>query len=687
MIVFVALFVLMLVANATFEVMGQSDDSVSEIVIEQYLGDVVGNLLAILAAYIAIGAMIGVGVLLVLTGLAGRRLGKMSRFAALPCVIMVHAVIWAWHIKQFPQVHNALLYKRSGSLAALQRFITHDLSPVVFTVVGFFALAVILAAIVRTAITQRGSISQSLGPRQQRVVAAVVCSTTFLAIALMVFIASRINGGTRSRPNILVVANDSMRMESLGFGGYGRDTSPNMDTFVKDSVIFDQAYVPLARTFPSWATFLTGQLPYRHGIRHMFPMPKRRLQGQVALPRFLNQQGYRTAIVADYAGDVFTRMDVGFEKVDAPPFTFRSLIAQRCLLMHPAVLPYLGNRLGRFLFPNLAGLSELSQTDTTVDAFLDTIDGGDGRPFFIVGFFSASHFPFASPYPYYKMFADPGYTGSSLYMRFQEMHEKAGAITKEAEQIRALFDGTIRHFDHHFGDIVRHLEKRGLLDNTIVVLTADHGEQVAEFGTLGHGGHLRGRHAYRIPFVFHAPWLEPRRIDALVRSQDFARTICGLLGLDPPDGIGGVDLGPLLRGDKESLGLLGFGETGMWLVEKGAEFYFENRIPYPGLIHAAEVRSDFDDEVCIQPKYEDIVVRAKHRAVWDEERKVIYVPTPDGPVIEAYRLENGLEVPDDTPDPRLLEELLKTLELDGQSEFIRDLLPGRYSSPLDAATR
>lgn len=662
-------FVLMLAANLGFSVMGHEDSSVTDFVLQRKLGTIVWSLAKMLAAHLAVGALLGVLALVVAAGLLGRW-PRRPKLASGLLVAMAHTALYLGHIRAYPQVHVETLYARGGALAAFQRFITHTVPDWAFTAAAALAFSLVAVALVR------GWLAGFRPPRWGWI-SAGAAATAMMVPTLM---PSGRPGGTAQRPNILVIANDSMRPDRMGVYGYGRPTTPEIDAFAAAAVVFEQAYVPLARTFPSWATLLTGLLPHEHGIRHMFPRPDQRLDRADTLPRFLSGHGYRTVVVGDYAGDIFPRMEAGFERVVAPTFNFSSVIHQRTIQMFPALLPYLDNPVGRLVFPDLRGLAELPQTDSTIDDLLTEIDRGDGRPFFIVAFVSSSHFPYAAPDPYYRQFTDPAYTGSSLYLRYRGLTETPETVRAEAAHVDALFDGTIRHFDTELGRVVRHLEARALLDTTVVVLTADHGELLGEHDTIGHGDHLRGRAANHIPLIVRAPGLQPRRVPGLVRSTDLARTLTGLAGLVPPDGFGGVDLAPLLSGEAETLGLLGYGETGLWFTTGGEEFFQKERLPYPNLLGVGEIREDRDEEICLRPDFEDIVTVAKHRAVWNETRKVIYVPTPRGPVIEAWRVqdgETGAEVPDEAPDPVLLEALQAFLREGGRAEIV-----GGFALPL-----
>lgn len=660
-LVFGSMYAVMLLLNGGFSVMGYEDSTLTDLVMDEYLSTVVGAMIGTIATSLVLGALLGILVAWTWSTLTGRIIGPgMGRRTALG-VIWIHAIVWASHIRAIPQIHAETLYNRGGLGVAIQRGITHGLPSwvlpgLLWITLGLIGLATILSAWRARDLLQRSALMLILVP-------ITVLSFSFI------FGPSDRNAGTPSRPNILIIANDSMRPDHMGAYGYHRPTSPNLDAFSRQSVIFEDAYVPLARTFPSWASLLTGRLPHEHGIRHMFPRTGHRLDEQPTLPRLLGKAGYRTGVVADYARDLFTRMGTGFETIKAPDFTVPALVWQRVLQMQPTLLAWLDNRLGRRMFPDIVGLVNYPQTGTTVDALVRELRRGDGRPFFMVSFFSSSHFPYAAADPWYRKFVKPDYTGPNLYQRFRALAETEASLAADAEHLTDLFDGTISYFDDEFGRLIRALEDNGLMKNTIVIVTADHGEILFEHGTTGHGDHLRGRGAHRVPLLIRAPGMEPHRVTGQVRTIDLARTLLNLTQVEIPPEVGGVDLTPMLDGSTDDLNLLTYAETGLWFTPSGPEFYQHNRLPYPMLTELAELEAGTNGEISMKPYYEDRVQIAKHRAVWNLHHKVTYMPTPNGPIIEGWqRVKNG-EIPE-PPDPELLAELWRFLEAGGTTRVI-----------------
>ncbi len=647
-LLFLAFCVVQMALNASFELMGQSSDALSDMVLSHYAWPLTRALLILVGAHAGLGALLGWATYWLL--------GAPRVRTVLAVVGGLQLALWARQIHHLPQAHAAFLFDRGGWRADLQILLTHHVPAWVLDLPLWLAGAAVIYLVLR----------RIEGKAWGLVAMAAACG-------LFAFVPPPSAPETK-RPNVLIIANDSMRPDRMSWAGHERPT-PAIDALAAKAVIFDRASVPIARTFPSWASLLTAQPPHGHGLRHMFPGPQTRLQGVPTVAKSFRDAGYRTAAVADYAGDIFTRLDAGFERVNAPTFDVPSLIRQRCLQMTPGLLPWLRNPLGEWLFPDLRGLPEVPRTGRTFDELIDEIDRPDERPFFIVSFVSASHFPFAAPAPFYKRYADPKYAGPSRYLRYQRLKEEAKVRPEEGAQVQALFDGTLGYFDHHFGRVMAHLKARGLEENTIVVLTADHGENLGEHETIGHGDHLRGSGASRVPLLMRGPKLEPSRIDAVVRSVDLAPTLLAQAGLPPlrlPETPWtGRDLSPLIRGERQDLGLLGYAETGLWFTPGGNQFYFGDRMHYPGIVELAAVRHDEGGDIRMRGDYEDRVALAKHRAVWSREAKVIYVPTPEGVRFEGYRIEGTNERPSE-PDPSLLAALRAFLRADGQVELVED---------------
>ena len=320
------------------------------------------------------------------------------------------------------------------------------------------------------------------------------------------------------------------------------------------------------RTFPSFVTLLTGRYPHHHGIRHMFPSAIERDHVGTTLPATLATAGYRTAALSDYAGEIFARTPLGFDEVDAPRFDMHTIVALRGLQLHPSALPYAAG-VAEALFPYVRALSDRADPQLLADRAVDRLDhltqglGSRTQPFFETVFFSTPHFPYAAPYPYYARYGDPLYEGAFLYEKPPLSPATVGPA--DAAQIQALYDGAVAAVDDQIARLLRALHDSGAEDNTIVVLLADHGENLWEDprAGMGHGDHLIGERAVNVPLLIYDPRngsraIVPRDIDAIVRDVDLTPTLSALCGVTAPP-TDGVDLSSLLYGSTSDLAAAG----------------------------------------------------------------------------------------------------------------------------------
>ncbi|HEY2368240.1 MAG TPA: sulfatase-like hydrolase/transferase, partial [Polyangiaceae bacterium] len=408
--------------------------------------------------------------------------------------------------------------------------------------------------------------------------------------------------------------------------------APHLSALASRGTRFDSAYVSLPRTFPSWVTILTGRHAHHHGVRTMFPRWEDRAKDFDALPERLRKDGYATAVVSDYAGDVFSRIDLGFDEVKVPTFDFKQLVRQRAIERQTPLLPILHSRFGRSLFPvlremNVAADPRMLEEDAE-RALADVSRGG--KPFFMTVFFSTAHFPYAAPSPYYARYTDPNYRGRFKYHKPVGLGGEAELDDADVAQVRALYDGAITSIDDAADRLLRALDARGLRDNTIIVVTADHGETLFDNGHgQGHGDHLFGDEGTHVPLVIVDPrHAVPRRDGRIVRDVDLAATLYDLTGSRAPRDLDGVSVAPALDG-KPTPDERAVAETELWMGEVPA-LPDEYRLPYPALAHLTEVDTDHHDELVLRKDVEAVTTVARHRMIRDARWKLLYVPTRKG---------------------------------------------------------
>ncbi|HSO44010.1 MAG TPA: sulfatase-like hydrolase/transferase, partial [Rhodoferax sp.] len=297
-------------------------------------------------------------------------------------------------------------------------------------------------------------------------------------------------------PNILMIGSDTLRADRLGALGYRRPLTPHIDKLAAAGALFANCYVPCARTAPSLISMLTGTWPHTHGIRDNFADDENTRLKVDALPILLKQAGYRTAAISDWCGADMGKFSFGFDYTDLPEdqWNLKYLIRQGPKDLRLFVSMFTHNRLGRLLLPELYYLGGVPLTQPLGKRARRLVArlAESAQPFFLNVFYSTTHPPFASEWPWYTRFTDPAYAGESKFAMARltdpfEIIRRQGAPKEEfdLDQIIDLYDGCVAEFDDEVGKMLRHLEVCGLADNTIVVVYSDHGMEFFEHDTWG----------------------------------------------------------------------------------------------------------------------------------------------------------------------------------------------------------
>jgi arylsulfatase A-like enzyme len=475
-----------------------------------------------------------------------------------------------------------------------------------------------------------------------------------------------------ARPNVVVIAADSLRADRLA-----PRTAPALSALADRGTRFERAYVSIPRTFPSWVTILTGRHAHHHGIRSMFPRWEERTRDFDALPERLARAGYATGVVSDYAGDVFSRIDLGFERVDVPGFDFRQLVRQRALERETPLMPILHSRLGRVAFPVMREMNDAADPALLAADAIRTMrrleDQGGGRPFFLLVFFSTAHFPYAAPAPYYHRFADEAYRGRYKYDKPVGLGSDAAPDARDRAQVRALYDGAVAAVDDGAARILEALKSDGQAERTVVVVTADHGETLYEGDHgVGHGDHLFGDEGTHVPLVVvdpRQPLAQGRRVDAIARDVDLAPTLYALTGAPPPPDLDGRSLAPALEG-RPLEPRRAYAESELWFTEDIPGLPADMRLPYPGVARLTEVDTQHGDEVVLQQAAGPVTLVARHRMVRDERWKLVYVPARAG---VRWMLFDTAADPEETRDVAALHpDVTARLQADLWSWMLQD---------------
>jgi arylsulfatase A-like enzyme len=346
------------------------------------------------------------------------------------------------------------------------------------------------------------------------------------------------------RPNIVFILLDATRADHLSMYGYSRPTTPNLDQLARRGVVFDHMYAQSSWTKPSVATILSSLYPSVHKVTRERDF----LSDDVTvLPELLRAAGYKTFGVSANANvSPIFGYSQGFDefrvwKVEsAIRLTMVGRIAQD-LFTTSQLRRMLGER--GDIIPRAEVLTDLT---------LDWVSRSGEGPFFLYVHYIDPHTPYTPPAPYDTMFdhrKDPPRRAGGVDPLALVPPDQSRA---EVGRILDLYDGEIVYADLHIGRLLRELGARGILDNAIVVFTADHGE---EFWEHGHDEH--GKSAYeevlRVPFVISAPGRLPAGVhaDDYVGLIDLTPTLLALAGIEVPADLQGLSFAGVLTGSTE----------------------------------------------------------------------------------------------------------------------------------------
>jgi len=650
---FLLFFLYGIINNLSFSYMGNTNEGAVKFLIDHFLSTIIMFILKLFFIYILLGIIFGFISLLIINTIFRdiiRRKNISFKSAILLNGILSLFLYMPFFLKDliyYPQVYNSGFYVKNSFNSWLMIFLADKINPIFFTVLQGLFLAIILALLIY------GLIKSQMWRYFNNIKIYGIAAAIILVVVIFLIsenFGKKFNSGGND-PNIIILSSDGLRPDRLSGFGYSKQTSPNIDKLIQEGVSFTDAHVEGQRTFSSWVSFMTGQFAATHGVRHMFPASMDINKDFHTLPGILNSKGYYTSVVADCAGEIFTRIDLKFKDVDAPYLNTNDILYQAILDSHVFILPFVTSSFGLKIFPVMMNSVYFCPTDLLKDRVIKSIERAKGKPFFITSFFSSTHFPYSQVYPYYKTFTDPDYKGPFKFLKqliiSTDKPESETISEKDKFQVGALYDGGIKAFDDAVGELIEYMNKKDLIKNTIIIVVTDHGENLYE-GNLGmsHGEHLRGSYTTRIPFIISGKNITKKnlRIHNTVRQVDFVPTILDMLKLEGGENMDGVSLMPLIEG-KGELKLYAYGETGIWFDnnQKSGPFYQKQRIIYPDIVGLSVVDFNFNNQIVLNEDYRDIINLAKHRYIYDGRYKLIYIPLSDRVIYEMYDTKNDPE--------------------------------------------
>jgi arylsulfatase A-like enzyme len=340
-------------------------------------------------------------------------------------------------------------------------------------------------------------------------------------------------------PNVLFIVLDTVRAQSLSAYGYSRDTSPNLTRLVQRGVRFDQARAPAAWTLPSHASMFTGRWPYE-----LFTRPDRPLDGTYpTLAEVLRERGYATAgfVGNTYFCNRWFGLDRGFLHYEDVAVCLVEIL--RSSDMGRALI----SKVAPSIFTRDRPYSYFNRKDarTVNHDMLSWLDSqSNGRPFFAFLNYFDAHDPYISAEGAPRHFGLRPETDEEIAALRDWLHVDKSKVPGRLLQMAIDgYDDGIAYLDDQVGRLFAALDSRGLLENTLIVITADHGELHGEHNNFGHGSHLY-RQVVEVPLLIVGPQNVARgkAIPRAVSLRELPATVVDLLGLPGPSPFPGRSL-------------------------------------------------------------------------------------------------------------------------------------------------
>jgi arylsulfatase len=369
------------------------------------------------------------------------------------------------------------------------------------------------------------------------------------------------------KPNIIFIIIDAVRARNVGAYGYDKPTTPNIDKIAQEGVLFRNAYCCINYTDSSMTSIFSGIYPLGHGIlRHGGGLGDEEVKafiqsGIELLPEILQSEGYST-IALDWMGrwhrrgyDYYSGI-ADLKLVRAINRVLRAITPHKSLLSLRAGLTLIRRRI----------LSTTTYAaEFTTDRAIARIKENRKKPFFLFIHYWDVHQGYTVPKRYSRPFRDMNYSEiphhaekvRSLYSLsdkgLRSLGMKLLSGNKRASQQIAEYDGAITYVDGEIGRLMEALKKQGIADQTLVIITSDHGESLTEHGIYfdHHGLYEVSIH---VPLIMRCPGVLPggKAVEGFVQHVDLVPTILDLLEIKhPQEDFDGESLMPLVYEGKE----------------------------------------------------------------------------------------------------------------------------------------
>lgn len=366
----------------------------------------------------------------------------------------------------------------------------------------------------------------------------------------------------RKKPNIIFIIVDALRTRNLGCYGYHKKTSPNIDELAKTGILFENAFSCFNATDPSFTSIMTGRYPMSHGIIHHGVIPEEERveyyrRENKNLAEILKFNGYYTAALSwlerwhKKGFDYYAYYgNIEFTKIKKLTKKFLNLLPKTA---KKNITGFLMGKVHKFRIIDAKNI-----TKHAINIIEDKLDKNE--PFFLLLHYMDTHLPYSSPYSY-KHFLEDTPNNEKIenilkkiknpkWKKFLEQNLKNFNTTDE---VIAKYDSAISFIDENIGVVLKFLEEKNGLENTIILITSDHGESLTEHN-IYFSHHCLYDELIHIPLIFYYPKkFKGKRISSFVQHVDITPTLLDMLGIDKRFNFDGRTLIPLIKGNEKHM--------------------------------------------------------------------------------------------------------------------------------------
>ncbi len=326
------------------------------------------------------------------------------------------------------------------------------------------------------------------------------------------------------RPNILLVVLDTQRVDRLGCYGCDRPTTPRLDAFAADALVFENCLSPAICTLPSHASIFTGLFPCEHGANYNHTWLD---DGFTTMAELLLKDGYQTLALSNNVWiSASSNLSQGFEEVLRPSALHQPRGNSVSEFLDRVLYP--AGRVCRWLGAVTSEDAGAKTTNQLVARWLDRRD--PNRPFFMFINYLEPHHPYRPHLPHRAVFVKPDDVDLSYRHEWSQGAEfsllRRDCYTPaELQLLNETYDGETRMLDDYVGELLEVLAERVALDDTFVIITSDHGENLGDHHLMGHSWCVYDTLAH-VPLIMSYPRrLRPGRTDRLVQLTDLLPTV------------------------------------------------------------------------------------------------------------------------------------------------------------------